>query len=430
MIDAPCGAGKTSWAIQEMTQNEDKPYIYCTPFLDEITRIREGCGRQRFKEPLPYSGSKIDDFNDLLALGESIAVSHVTFLNATPETLERIHQGGYTLILDEVLDVICEFNKIQSVEDNARQSISPDDVAMLIDKGMITIAPDYKVTWCGTEYGPDFKNYEVMKMAKLGRLYCARNRLFVTIYPPEMFRQFERVFVLTYMFDGSLLKPYFELFHLPYELASISSGGDGYSLTPYCDDADRAFRQRCKELITVCDRASLNRPKRSLSKSWYEAASAEKLKELKNDILTYFNRHLKTASASNGDIMWTCPADFKNKVSGKGFTCARSMTKGEKHLPEQERKELEKRLDCFVPCNAKATNIYGERWALAYCCNMYLRPMIKGFFDDSGVEPNERAYALSCLIQWLCRSRIRNGEPIEMYVPSKRMRDLLLAWMN
>ena len=26
VIDAPCGAGKTSWAIQEMQKNLDRPY--------------------------------------------------------------------------------------------------------------------------------------------------------------------------------------------------------------------------------------------------------------------------------------------------------------------------------------------------------------------------------------------------------------------
>ena len=65
-IDAPCGAGKTSWAIQYMNENEGESFIYCTPFLDEIARIREHCGVERFNEPQPYDfGTKIEDFNNL-----------------------------------------------------------------------------------------------------------------------------------------------------------------------------------------------------------------------------------------------------------------------------------------------------------------------------------------------------------------------------
>lgn len=366
----------------------------------------------------------------MLANGESIAVTHSTFLNATPETLELIHEGEYTLILDEALDVICEFNKVQSVESSPRQSVSGEDIAaVLLGKKLIKIDERYKVYWCGSEHTPEFKFYEVMRLAKLGRLYCVRGKLFVTVYPPEMFQQFNAIYVLTYMFDGCFIKSYFELFALDYSMVNIAHGDRGYGLIPYCPDADIAFRQQCKQLITICDSVSLNK-QRTLSKLWYSKATPDKISQLKNDIGNYFNRVLKNARASNGDIMWTCPAEFEKKLSGKGYTCVRSMTEDDKRLPEQERKKREKELSCFVPCNAKATNIYGKRWALAYCCNMYQNPMIMGFFADCNIFFDENAFALSCLVQWICRSRLRNCQPISIYIPSRRMRNLLLDWMG
>ncbi len=428
IIDAPCGYGKTAWAINELMANPDKAYIYCTPFLDEITRIREECGKRRFKEPQPYNGAKIDDFNDLLAMGESIAVTHSTFLNATPETLERIHEGEYTLILDEVLDVITDFNKISTVEESPRQSMSDQDIQTLIEKGIIKVGEKFKVMWCDKDYGRDSKFYEVMRLAKLGRLYLARDRLLVTVYPVEMFQQFNDVLVLTYMFDGSILKNYFDIFGLDYEVMSIDAVHR--VLIPYEPNADFEFRNRCKELISVYD-GKLNRPGRTLSSSWYDRAPVEAIKRLKNDVGEYFNRIVKQAKASSEEIMWTCPKRYMDKIVGKGYTCARRMTSEEKNLPEQERKKLEKRLNCFVPCNAKATNEYGNtRWALAYCYNMYPEPMIKGMIEDCGVKFNEKAYALSCLIQWVCRSRIRNGQAIALYIPSPRMRKLFSEWLS
>ena len=431
VIDAPCGAGKTTWAIQTIVHNPEKSYVYCTPFLDEIERIRKECGKLRFKEPLPYNGTKIDDFNELLAAGESIAVSHVTFLNATPETLERIHEGQYTLILDEVLDVICEFNKISSVEESPRQSMTQKDIQTLLEKGMIEVGQDFRVTWCDREHDRESKFYEVMRLAKLGRLYLARDKLLVTIFPPEMFRQYEDVYVLTYMFGGSMLKSYFDLFGLSFDKASIIESDTGKrQLIPYDDSADTAFRRQCRSMINIYDSPKLNRNGRTLSKSWYDSANADAVKRLKNDVGEYFNRVLKDAKASNGDIMWTCPVTFMEKISGKGYTRARSMTVEEKKLPEHERKKLENKLNCFVSCNAKATNVYGDRWALAYCCNMFAHPLVRGLLEDCGIKFDENAFALSCLVQWMCRSRIRNGEPISIYIPSTRMRKLLTSWME
>ena len=42
----------------------------------------------------------------------------------------------------------------------------------------------------------------------------------------------------------------------------------------------------------------------------------------------------------------------------------------------------------------------------------------------------EDAYALSELIQWIFRSAIRDGKEIWLYIPSKRMRNLLIDWIG
>ena len=54
----------------------------------------------------------------------------------------------------------------------------------------------------------------------------------------------------------------------------------------------------------------------------------------------------------------------------------------------------------------------------------------KIFYENNGVDVNEDAYALSIMVQWIWRSAIRDGNEIWLYVPSKRMRDLLTNWME
>lgn len=364
-----------------------------------------------------------------MSSGGCVAVSHVTFLNATSETLQAIHEGSYSLILDEVLDVIMDFNSVQTVEDSPRQSVNQSDIRMLIDKHMIEIDSFNKVKWCGGDYGEQFKFAEVKRYAEMGRLYCAREKLLIAVFPPEMFTLFENVFVLTYMFGGSMLKYYLDLFHIEYELVSISD--ETHCLTKYSDVKDRQFRQQCKELIKICDVNNLNKPKRTLSKSWFTKATPEMLTELKKDVSSYFRSYVKNAKASQDEIMWTCPTDYKNKIQGKGYTYVRMISKEEyTSLPKKGLERLEKTTICFVPCNAKATNMYRNRWALAYCYNMFLNPLHKGFFEDNGIIVDEDMYAVSCLLQWICRSRLRDGKNIVIYIPSKRMRTLLNNWLD
>ena len=443
VIDAPCGVGKTSWAIQNINEKEEDSFIFCTPFLDEIDRVRCSCGGYaRFKEPLPYNGSKLDNFNELLADGVDIAVTHTTFLNATKETLELIRTGNYTLIIDEVLDVITEFNKVQSVEDSPRQTVSKGDIKMLLEKNIIEIQDDYKVIWSGGDYGDDCKFSEVERFAKLNRLYCIDGNFLLAVFPPELFGYFKNVYILTYMFGGSYFKYYFDLFGIEYELKSVAVQENNYYLTDYSDKEDMKIRSMCKHLISICDNKRMNDYRiNTLSKSWYNNSKKDdRLKILKNNLRNYFERYLKNTKASNGDIMWTAFSDYEDKLKGKGFTCERSLSDEELRMSNEAKEAKLKELSCFVPCNARATNNYSRRWALAYCVNMHYHPMTRRFFTDhneerikNGLEPinpNEELYALSALIQWMFRSRIRKGQPISIYIPNKRMRELLIDWMN
>jgi len=59
-----------------------------------------------------------------------------------------------------------------------------------------------------------------------------------------------------------------------------------------------------------------------------------------------------------------------------------------------------------------------------------LNPVIKDYFYSHNVKVNEDLYALSELLQWIWRSDIRNGNKINIYIPSKRMRSIFIEWLN
>jgi len=57
----------------------------------------------------------------------------------------------------------------------------------------------------------------------------------------------------------------------------------------------------------------------------------------------------------------------------------------------------------------------------------------KGFFIfwlNARNKQFKKDYALTEMIQWIWRTRIRNGEPVEVYMPSKKMLDIIQKWAS
>ena len=219
-----------------------------------------------------------------------------------------------------------------------------------------------------------------------------------------------------------------------------------------------------KSLIKICDNKALNDDyrARSLSKTWYERASKEKKSQLQRNIAN-FVRNIAKAKAN--EIMWSCPKEYKKALKGRGYTqifkvtpempmvncpnCNKELSHLVNQCPEcghkividkewvaDEKRRLEKVSQCFVPCNARASNDFADRWACAYAMNMYPNPYVKRYFSNKNekeglsISVDEDCFALGCMLQWIWRSRIRNNEHIHVYIPSARMRKLLIDWLD
>lgn len=425
VIDSLMGSGKSSWAIQYMDAHPEESFIYCTPFLDEIERIKQSCNRQ-FYDPKKINGRKIEGFNYLLMSGRDIALTHSAFSNANDDTLYHLQNGNYVLILDEVLDILVDFNDI------AVREVTKGDIRLLLNEGFIKFDEYGQVQWVKESY-PDSKYSDVERLAKQGHLFYLDKSLLVWQFPPEIFRSFKKIYILTYLFQGSFLKPYFEYHGFDYELASVLKDENGdYTITEYNDYS--AEKKKLKSLITINQHERLNDYKNaSLSKNWFIRAESHSLKKLQNNLRNYFHHIVKAPSS---DILWTCPKAFHRNLKGSGYNIVRRLTTQERELPKEEVAELEKKLTCYIPCNARATNVYRDRSTLAYVMNMYCNPYVKRYFtnknqqDKTNISVDEDYLALSCLLQWVWRSQIRDGKPINIYIPSTRMRQLMTDWLD
>lgn len=66
---------------------------------------------------------------------------------------------------------------------------------------------------------------------------------------------------------------------------------------------------------------------------------------------------------------------------------------------------------------------------LVHCYNRYPHLVTTAFLQDCGYPVDADKFAMSEMLQWIWRSRIRKGEPIKIAILSKRMRALFINWL-
>ena len=390
VIDCICGSGKTSWAIQFMNKQIDDRFIYITPFLDELTRVIKSSERI-FTQPNEKKGkgTKTNHFMNLLKEGDDICSTHSLFKGLKPGVKELIKEQEYILILDEVMDVV------------EQVPISKRDMSLLLNDKIIMEDENHKVHWIDESYNGEFLKFKYM--IQNGDCYISNGSMILWTFPCEIFKAFKEVYILTYMFDGQIQRYYYDINNMEYEYKSIKSISQNvYGLTNYT----KSDMSKIKELIDIYN-GNLNdigNESTAFSVSWLNRADGTpKIKRIKDNTYNYFGNILNSKSKDN---MFTTFKEYRIKLQGKGYT------KG------------------FVEWTARSTNEYKHKTNLAYLCNLYYNPMLKRFFIDKDVTIDEEYWALSCLIQWIFRSAVRDNKPINIYIPSSRMRNLLEKWLN
>ena len=394
ICDAIMGAGKTSAAINYMNESDGK-FIFITPYLNECDRIIDSCQIKDFKSPKDKPRSKLLNLHFLLEKKFNISSTHALFSSYTEETIRLIREGHYTLVMDEVFEIVKEV------------SISKGDVQDLINSGYIEVDKETcRVRWLKDSYvGTSFQ--DLMLRAKAGTLLYYNDTFLFWMFPPEVFQAFDEVIVLTYLFDAQLQKYYFDINGLKYRYIGVEKTENGDYIF---SERKNQFRKipGLRDKVHILDNDKLNSigdEKFALSSSWSDRQfnNAKSASRMRNNIYNVFRHYF---SGKGKDCMWTSFKAQKDKISPPNYT------------------------RCFIPCSCRATNEYRDRRNLAYCVNIFFNPFLKRYFEERGCTVNEDRYALSEMIQWIWRSAIRSGEEINIYVPSQRMRNLLIEWLD
>lgn len=386
IIDSPCGRGKTTYAIKYINERPTDNFVYITPFLKEVERVIEQTNK-RFVQPANVGNGKYESLVNLFNNNKDIVSTHSLFSKCSQSVAENIKMGHYTLILDEVMSVVEVLN------------LKKSDIPTMLDAELVRIdEKTNKLIWLKSDYDGAYN--EIKERCENNNIYVVSGVAIIWTFPVEIFEAFDNVIICTYMFDCQLQKYYYDMYNVPYTKKSIVDG----ELVDYIEQKDNLDK------LHILENNKINHVgdgKYDLSKSWYEKHKGN-LKVLQNNIYNYIRHSAPTLSCSkvkSKDVIWTTFKDYKTKLSGKGYANA------------------------FIPCNSRATNEYMNSFVVVYPINIFVNPIVKQFFTNNGVEIDEDNYALSELIQFIYRSRIRQNEHIFCYIPSLRMRSLLYNYM-
>ena len=404
VCDAIMGSGKTQAAITYMNEHPEKRFIYITPFLDEVSRIKHACQDLRFREPEridEFKRSKVVHTATLIDEGVNIATTHAAFLGYDDEMIENIKKHEYTLIIDEDMEIVDV------------QALTKGDYEYLIRHGLIE-EHDGLIT--RTDKHSDAKAYDdILKFVNNRKVYVKeygdegeKAFLFYWTIPEALLTNFIEVYILTYLFEGQKLHHYLKLCGLPYENIGVCSCEEytGYCFTNGAGEIPE-YVKNIKDLIHIYEGPmnDIGEDYYALSASWLKRNQGKQVMlQLRNNMTNWFRNLNPESSAS--DRLWSTLKDMKEDLKGGGYT------KG------------------FLHYNTKASNNYRDRTVLSYSLNIFPHYTEQKFFQSMGVPLDRDVYATSTMVQWIWRAAIRDGRAISLYIPSRRMRELLYDWIE
>lgn len=400
VVDAIMGTGKTSAVITYINSHPEEKFVYITPYLKEAHRIKTACARARFVEPSNklkrFGFKKLSHTAALIKEGRNIASTHQAFKNYTPDMLDDIHEKGYTLIIDENVDVLELLN------------IDPCDIQLAIDAGYVKLE-DGVCTLARDDYSGQLfaELFNILRSRKVSMITDQEdNAFFYWAMPPELITAFKEVYICTYLFEGQSLHHLLVMNNIPYERIGIErtpTGGYRFGNYPgYTPEYVASIKDR----LHILDNERLNEigdDYYSLSMNWFKGEKGD-IEQLRRNIANYYTN--VEPDGGSGKRLWgTFNAEF-SPLKGKGYTKS------------------------FLTFNARATNEYRGRDRLVYVANIFMNVIEKLFYKQHGIEVNEDLYATSIMLQWIWRSAIRDGLDIYIYIPSRRMRTLLYNWID
>lgn len=408
VCDSIMGSGKTMAVYRYINEHPENRYIYITPYLSEVDRIRRACPEADFILPHGVPGndkhSRVAQIRGLLRDRKNVACTQASFKLFGNDAVGDIAGGGYILILDEIVSAV---------------SLAPVyefDMQVLAEAGYARYDEDRReYTYTGKPYGEGVLTESVNYLRSSGLFGIdggvgrnAASPLFYWDMLPEVFNSFKDVFILTYDFSINEYRYYLETHDMAYDRIYVGQDGEGYYLTKEKEREHRPlYLSRLGDLITFYSNSNYMKEKagsevEDFSKAWYADADERPLEFVQKYIRSFF----RGDQAPSKNCMWTVYPEYEHVISPNGYA------------------------SCYLPPDTRATGLFAGKDHLAYCVNVYPSPLELRYIRFLGYQVDVDKYALTTMLRWIWRSQIRDGKPITIYIPSARMKGLFVNWIG
>ena len=373
--DQPCGSGKTTSMIAGF--RSDRNYLVIVPFLTEVDRVIEWSKSPPFQQPHANdndASTKTESLQSMVLQGQNIVATHSLFERLVPLARQGL-LSDYDIIIDEVPEVV------RSVSSKSKVSIEEfylNTGYMTVDTKTGLVSPTGK-WWSMRNDVDDTLSTTILNYANTGCLYLLEGHLFIWAMPKELLTAGRTTTILTYKSEGSVLLSYLKKLDVSVEVTKDNQ-------------REEAFRKQAAELITIKDIPALSRLPLSYKGQLAGMSNSEYCRTVVNALKNLRGRQLKAVPAEN--ILITCAKDGWYKKGN--VDVAGPIASGSKLFQGAN----------WVPKITRGTNDYAHCSHLIYLYDQYMNHLVARWLEDNS-RPFKEAYALTELIQWVWRSRVR-----------------------
>jgi hypothetical protein len=273
---------------------------------------------------------------------------------------------------------------------------------LYIEHGFATVDPNTGMVhpteeWERKQDLPELSN-TLFRMAKAQSLFAVGDNVLVWELPPILLKAVGSLTVYTFLAEGSLMAGFMRR--------------NGIDFTHDRDMvSERKFREKAKRLIEVRDIPAANRLK--FSYTGQQTMTKADHKKVSGALKNTRERLMRGVPKEN--IMITSAKSMWSTPTGRPgpFAVGSRMFDGPN----------------WVPNTTRGTNLYRHCSHLIYLWDQNLNPRIAEFLGVDS-QRHRDMYAISELLQWVYRSRARDGQPIILWMPSGRMRKLFQRWLD
>ena len=461
VIDGIMGSGKSTAIInyvKHITQdNPTQKILIVLLYHKEITRYASALAKYgdfiSITESITYKKGTLEK---ALKNKKNIICTQALFLEHNQ--IFQSNCDDYILIIDEVINSAIQqvqlptYDIVEKKDDENKSktttyTFTSNDIDIMLEQKMLLLSDDNLIYW-NDEYNGEniyillkdfFSSSSIYLQHSINYTSSDTRYSFIKTIPIELFKAFQDIYILTYLWKAQIMKYYFDMNNFSYrylepiEVFTAEELSFEFQITNKDSnfDIDKLFKANAKKLITMpsTEKTQLYSYKNSinavinLSYSFYNTQIQQEqnhivLAQLKNNIKNVIENIFKLP-VKDRRIMWTIYKEYTDLIVKKQFNKPKC-----RHL----------NMDNFVSISSKGTNDFADRNILIYLVDRYINPVLKNFINSKckkfNIEFDENLFSLSELIQWIWRSQIRNNKPIFLYIASLRMYNLFNDWLN